>query len=216
MRVLQHIADLTVQPQLRPLPVVHPVDQNPAGGGLIETGDELRQRRLANARRAHQREHLSRRAVEGNVIEDRDAVVIGEGDMIKGDVAGDMLQLFGAGPVHNLARCVEHRQDTLSAGHGLLHVFQEVRQARNRGIEETKIEHEGHNVLDAQLPAVGKETAEADDQHGADGGNEFDRGMEDRADLEGLEHGVDVLEILFIDALGFIFLAAEGLDLMDP
>ena len=38
--------------------------------------------------------------------------------------------------------------------------------------------------------------------------------MKHRADAQGMEHGLDVGEILLVDPLGFVVLPAEGLDLM--
>ena len=39
--------------------------------------------------------------------------------------------------------------------------------------------------------------------------------MEYRADLQGLQHGAHVLEIALIHTLGLVFLAPEGLDLVN-
>ena len=41
MRILQHITDLAVQPQLRPLPVIHAVDQYPSLCGFEEPAHQI-------------------------------------------------------------------------------------------------------------------------------------------------------------------------------
>ena len=214
-RILQHRRDISAQALQRDAVDVLPVDQDMTGVRLVEAGDQLGEGRLADAGWTYEREHLTRLAVEGNVLQYRDVLIVGETDVIEDQVALHILQIDGAQLVCDLLRRVEDRHDALRAGKGLLHVLEKRREPGHRGIEEVQVQQEGHDVLHAQAVPVGEIAAESNHEHGAEGGDEFHTGVEDGADLQRLKHGADVVEVLFVDASGLVFLPSEGLDLVD-
>ena len=69
MGVLQHISDVGVQPQLAALPVVPPVDEDLAGGGLEEAAGQVDQSALARPRLPHDGHGGARRDVQVEVAE---------------------------------------------------------------------------------------------------------------------------------------------------
>ena len=135
--------------------------------------------------------------------------------MIKDDFTPDGPEGFCTFGIPDFQRRIQNVQHTFRAGHGLLHILQQVGQAGHRPVEQTQVKQECHDVRYAQPFPVSKVTAEADDQDCSQGRDKFDGRMEDRADFQCPEHGADVFEIPFVDLLGFIFLPAEGLNLMD-
>ena len=135
--------------------------------------------------------------------------------MVKADIAADLFQRNGVRFVLDFAGRIQHSHHALRACHGLLHIFQQVGQARNRSVEQAEIQQEGNNILHPQPFPVCKITAEANHQDRSQGGDKLHGRMENRADFQRLEHRPDMLEIPFIHLSGLVFLPAERLDFMN-
>ena len=135
--------------------------------------------------------------------------------MVEGNFALYVLQGSCVRQVPDFRRRVQHGQHTLRSGHGLLHVLQQVGQAGDRSVEKAQVQQEGHDVRRAQAFLIGQVAAEAHYQDRADGGKELHGRMEDAAELQGLQHGLDVFKVMLVYLFCFIFLPAEGLDLMN-
>ena len=96
-----------------------------------------------------------------------------------------------------------------------MHILQQVGQTGYRPVEQAQVQQEGYDILHPKSVPVSQVTAEADHQDSAQGRDKLHRRMEDRTDLQRLQHRVDMFEILLIHLFRFIFFPPEGLDLMN-
>ena len=138
--VLHNGGDVLPQGLDGDVPDVLPVDADGAGLRLVEAGDELGDGGLADAGRADEGDHLTGLRAEGNVLQHRHALHVGEADVIEGDLALHVGQRLCTGPVLDLAGSVKDRHHALRAGHGLLHALQEVREARDGRVKEAQVQ----------------------------------------------------------------------------
>ena len=91
-RLLGHDPHLRAQRGRRHVAQVVAVDEDAAGGRVVEARDELGQRRLAGAGRADQRDRLAGRHGQVDVAQ-RLALAVGEDDVIERDLAAQPRQL---------------------------------------------------------------------------------------------------------------------------
>ena len=75
------------------------VDRQPAGARLVEAREELRDRRLACARVADERDGRAGRDVEVDPVQHLVAAPVPEADALEGDVTLDPRERLRAGPV---------------------------------------------------------------------------------------------------------------------
>ena len=87
VRLLKHIAQMRLKPQLRALAVVHAVDQDASLGRLIEAADQVYDGALSAARFAHQRDGLARLHVQVEVLQHLFAAGIPERHVLKPNIA---------------------------------------------------------------------------------------------------------------------------------
>src|SRR5262245_6730235 len=118
--LLQHHADLPTQPGNIDGGEIDTVDQHASALGHVKPLQQLDERALAGARRADDANHLSRRHVEGHVMQDfRNVDPVAEGDVLEPDIAADRRQRGARRIERRLRRGVEdvaeprHRQPRL-------------------------------------------------------------------------------------------------------
>ena len=87
MRLLQHIAQMRLQPENAARPVIRAVDQYFALGRLVEPADEVHDRGFAAAGFAHERHGLPGLDGQREIVEHLLAALIMEGNMIEFDIA---------------------------------------------------------------------------------------------------------------------------------
>ena len=92
--VLQHHPEAAPQQGHRQLPDVHPIEQDPAGLGLVEATEQANDRGLAGAGGPHDRHMFSRGDAEGEVFEDRIVAAVSEAHVLEHHLAGS-----GGGPL---------------------------------------------------------------------------------------------------------------------
>ena len=85
--ILQHRRDIPPEAFQGYITDVVPVDQDPAGGRFVEPGNQLGKGRFAYAGRTDQRQHLSGRTDERDIVQHRHVLLIGEAYMVEGDLA---------------------------------------------------------------------------------------------------------------------------------
>ena len=86
--VLRDHADRGAQRLLRHVADVLAVDQDAAAGHVVEAEQQPRDRRLAGAGRADDRDRLAGRHLEADALEDRPRRLVGEADVLEADAAG--------------------------------------------------------------------------------------------------------------------------------
>ena len=85
--VLLHDADRLAQRGERDVADVDAVDRDAAAGDVVEARHQVDDRRLAAARRAHERDHLAGLGVDVDVAQDGADGVVAEGDVLETHVA---------------------------------------------------------------------------------------------------------------------------------
>ena len=170
VRVLQHIADGGVQPQLGALAVVAPVDEDAAGRGLKEAAGEIDERGLARAGLADDGDGGAGGDLQVEVGEHvLLAVGIAEGDVLKLDVAADGLPVFADG-----MEAVAVAGDDLGRvdDEGLL--VEQSGDALDVGLHADEVGEHAGQALDGLEDAhgIGEEGGERADHHAALGGDE--------------------------------------------
>ena len=95
MRILKHISDLAVKPQLGTLPVIHAVYQYPSFRRFKETPRQIHQCGFACARLSHNRHIHTRRHVKIKMLQNIFfSVRIHERNVFKHDISPDLLPVL--------------------------------------------------------------------------------------------------------------------------
>ena len=133
--VLQHDAHLRAQRVQRYLGNVVPVDEHPAGIDVVETRDEVDDRRFAGTRGTDKRDGLARFHIEIEVLQNVDGAVVGECHVVERHVALDNADVFGVRRVADLDGRVHDLKEALHAAHAALELLRKLHDAVN-GIDE--------------------------------------------------------------------------------
>ena len=168
------------QRHLRDVAHILSVDQDAAAGHVVEAEQQPRDRRLAGARRADDRDRLAGRHLEAHALEDRPRRLVGELDVVEADRALPDRNRLGVRLVHDLGRSLEDPEHGLDVDRRLLDLAIDHAHEIQRLVE---LDHHGvdhHEVADRVLAALNAERAHHHD------GREAHR--EDRR-LPGVEHG---------------------------
>jgi len=178
--VLQHHAELPTQRTLRDAPHVDPVEADAPAGHVVESTQQLDQRRFARARLSDERDHLAGLHFEADVAQHRQAIFVGEVHLLECDAAGDARHLDGIRRVDDLRLGVEHLEDALAGGHRRLKGVVALRQIADRIEEQVDVQHEGDQH--AGRDGVAQHLRAADPHHERDGerADEIDGGEKER------------------------------------
>ena len=182
------------------------VDADRAGGRVVEAGDELRQRRLAGAGRADERDGLARRDRERHVVERGRRVAVGEGHAVEDDLAAQPREVGRAGRVDQLGLLVEQLEDLVQRGHARLVGRVELGELLDRVEEVVQRGQEGDEDADRDLALDRLDAAVEQDAGGRDRGQQLDagevRGVEvDRLHVRDAVLLVERLELLEVARL---------------
>ncbi len=137
-RLLRHDPHLRAQRRRADLAQVVAVDEDAPGGRVVEARDELGQRRLARAGRAHQRHGLARRHVQRDVAQRVAAlalVAVGEDHVVELDLAAQAPELERVRALDEVGLLVEQLEDLVERRHARLVGRVELRELLDR-VEE--------------------------------------------------------------------------------
>ena len=145
--LLRHDPELVAQRVLRHVVEVDAVDRDPAARRLVEPREQLRDRRLAGAGVADERDRRPRRDVEVDPVQhllaDSPPRAVREVDVLEADVALDVRERLRAGPVDDLRLLVEHADDLVQRRGRREERVVELRELLDRVEEVVHVEHEG-------------------------------------------------------------------------
>src|SRR4051812_21440993 len=116
--LLRDDPELPAQALLRHLPEVVAVDRDSSLAGVVKSGEELGDRRLAGAGVPDERHGRPRGDVEVDSVEDLSRLAVAEADVVEVDVPLDRRQVDRAWGVANLRLLVEHLHDLVEGGDG--------------------------------------------------------------------------------------------------
>src|SRR6266508_4660564 len=159
--LLQDHTDLAAQPCRVGHGEIHAVDQDAPALRNVEALDELRERALARPGRPDDPDHLSRRHIESDIVQDlRSVDAIAKRDMVELDVAADRGQPRAPHRIGRFGRGVENVPQPQDREARLVKVLPNLRETQHRRAHPASQEVEGHQLADRQ--------AAVDDQLGAE------------------------------------------------
>ena len=146
--ILQHDTHLRAQRVQRYLGDIVPVDEHPAGIDVVETRDEVDDRRFAGTRGTDKRDGLARFHIEIEVLQNVDGAVVGECHVVERHVALNRRQLRCVRRVIDKHGLIDHLEDTLQIRHGVDERIVEVGKLQNRLPEAPRIRGNGDERTD--------------------------------------------------------------------
>ena len=155
---------------------VLPVQQDAPAVEIVEAAQQVDDGALARAGRADERDALAGAHVQVDVFQDVNALLVGEGDILKVHLAGDGRQFFGAGDVVDLDRLVHRLKDALQIGDVVDEGIVDVGEVRDRLPEAADVLAHGEDHAEADHLAAG---------HPVDAGDVEERQHDLRQNLAG-------------------------------
>ena len=162
--VLEHDRDLLAQPRQRALARVAAVDQHAPRGRVEEARDERAERRLARARRPHQREPLAGPDAQRDAAQHRPLGAVAERHVLERDVAGRARAAVGAGRLGQHVVGGQQLGDPLGLGHRGRDLRQLAREAAHRALGLARVAGEDEQLAGADRPV--RDADRADHEHG--------------------------------------------------
>ena len=214
-RVLEH------DPELAPVRAeldraqVDPVDAHGALVRVVEARDQLRERRLAAARLADEREAAARRHAQVDPVQHR-LVAVGEGDVVDLEQAVDPRQLPRPVLVVDLGLGVEHRGDLLHRRARRLHLPVEVGELLERLEDEREQADRGDQRADLERAVLVGVGAEAEHRDARDRAEELDAREEERVEPLRVVVRDEVLPVQVVELGAEVRLAVVRLDHRHP
>jgi len=184
------------------------VQQNLSAGGVVKARDQIDQRALAAAGRADDADGFAGMDLQRDVLQDILAGRIGEKDMVKADVTGDVRRQ-GMGRLRLRGLLGQHLADALGRGHGADGGVDDI------GDHGDSEQHLGHVVDGGHQPADLRGLLASRDpqqQHDAEVDGQVDQRREDRHDAQGAGVGRCQIRGGIVKAPGLFLFGAEGLD----
>ena len=156
--------DLAAQRPQRRVADVDTVDRHPAVRDVVEARHEHRQRRLARAGEADERDRLTRLDLEVDVAEDPLAVAgVPEVDGLEPHLPGDVPELTRLGGILHARIAVEHLEHALGRGRRLFGHPEDPAERLDGPDDHQEVAHERDQAAERHRPAADRERA--DEQH---------------------------------------------------
>ena len=174
-RVLRHDRELTSEVLQLEVAEVDAVEPDLTLRRVVEPREQIDQRALAGAGRARDAEARAECDVEGDVMQDRTIVAVGERDVTEGDGPAGAGERPGIRSLFDIRWLVEQREGALGAGQMELQARGLLADGPERLIELGEVAH--HHEQLAQGEHAGPDVADADQEHGpcADGRRQPDQ-----------------------------------------
>jgi len=186
------------------------VDGDPAGGGLVEAGNEVGEGGLAGAAGADEGADRAGGNRGGEAVQDGLAGLVGEGHALEGDVTVEPADGDGRGRVGDGERLVEHDLKPVERAEAALQLVVQRAELFDRLVAGVEGGEDGEERVEPDVLAVGVEEGERD----ADGGDDLDGGREGLRVFRGLHLEGDQPAALDGEAADLVLLQPEGADLL--
>ncbi len=177
-------------------------------GGVVEARDQFRERRLAAARLADERDHAPRGDAHRHVAQHAARVRrVAEGDVLEFDGVAQRGEFDGVGLLRRLLVLVHHLPDVAHGGERLLHPVVQARELAHRVVGGEEEEEEGDELRGGHVPAHDLALREEEEDGDREHADQLDGGRGGAVDLRGAQvraHHLprDAREALALSLLG--------------
>ena len=163
-RLLEHDGELAAQVGEAVVTQVHAVEQNGAGGWVVEAREEAHDRRLAGPRRPGDRHARAGRDLERDTAQHGMVRVVREADVAERHRAGRAAQRPGVGAFGHVGALVEQRENALGAREVRLKPRRLPADRLQRIVELSEVAQHHQELAEREHPRA--DVAHADEQHG--------------------------------------------------
>ncbi|MNC01790.1 hypothetical protein D3C75_491450 [compost metagenome] len=140
------------------------VNQDAAAGKIVEAGDQVDDRSFARTCRSDKGDAFACPDIEGDILQDVQARIIGEGDVVEGDLAPDRQQFIRSRYIAYRNRFIQRFEDTLQIGDSINEVVVQVREIQDRLPETGCVGAHGENDAEGDILRTQREQAYQKDQ----------------------------------------------------
>ena len=210
-RILQHDAELAAVVHEVDLAQVVAVHAHGALARIVEAPHEPRERRLAAARHADERDAGAGRDVEVDAVQDRVAPV-GERHALERDVALDAVDAACVRRARDVGLLVQDARDLLHRGGRGLHLAVQLRELLQRLEEQREQPDERDQRAERERAVLVQARAEREHRDGRDHAEQLDRREEQRGEVLRVLVGALVGAVELGELLAERVLAVVGLD----
>jgi len=172
-----------------------PVDEDAAGGRIVETRHEVEDRALAGAGRTDERDRVALRNLDVDAVERRRTVAIMEVDILEADRAILDVERFRVFGRRNARLDVENGKDARRRRHAFMHQRLRIGELLQRLIGEQHGGEKAAEIADGEEACLHAAAAEIDDRGDTDAGKHAGDGARHAARLDGfhriMAHAVD-------------------------
>ena len=192
-----------------------PVEHHRALGHIVETRDEVDNRRLAGPCLPDERNRLARRDSEVDASQHRAILLICEGDVIESDRTCDSAEVWRAGWIARFGSFIEDTVDAFRPCEGRLHLGVYLRDELNRAEKLLHIDEVCREQAHRERAVKHEIAPVADDDSGGKAAEYVNRGREGGGDAHCLNIRVTVRRIARAEAGDVRLGAVKGLRLTD-
>ena len=179
---------------------------------LVETRDEVRDCRLARARRTDEGDELAGTRLKRHMRERGSALLVGKGHVLDSDAPFDFGQRNSAFLVMNRLFHVDHIKDAIGRRHRTLHGAVDAADALDWVREVHGIGQKGYERARRNLALHDLVTADPQDDCDGDRREELNGRRQQARQLHVLHLGLEIQLVLSAETLDLVALAHEGLD----
>jgi ABC-type multidrug transport system fused ATPase/permease subunit len=173
-RLLRHDPHLRAQRGRGHVAQVVAVDQDAPRGRVIEARDQLGERRLAGAGRAHERDRLARRDLQCDICQSVRARPVAERHVVEHDLAAQARQVDSVRRVDEVGLLVEQLEDLVERRHPRLVGRIELRKRLDRVEEVVQRGEERDEHADRDVPVERLDPAVEQDPRGHQPAHQLD------------------------------------------
>jgi len=148
MRRLKHHTDARLDRMLRKSGIVDPIDADCTIRRLVESADQVDDRRLAATGRPNHGDVLTRSNVQAEIREDILILLVPEPHVVKLNLAADVPRVEGVLAVHHIRRGIDKRKHAFCRSDGALHLSVDTGHILDGPHHEHQIAQEGLQASD--------------------------------------------------------------------
>ena len=215
-RFLRDQADLLAQGREGDVADVNAIDGQTAARDIVETGQQVGDRRFAGTAGADEGDDFARGDFQIEIGKGRVVFVIGKGDMVEFDFPFDRRQDDGVRLFLDIRFGVDCFKDAVGSGQGFLDIAVDFTDSADRVGQVDGVDEEGDEGAGRHFAVDDAHAAVPDDARDSDGCEELDERRQQGRQFGRRHESPEVAVVLDHEAADFKVLPVEGADDADP